>query len=373
MAGAVLGPEVTTDEAEAAARDAREAVSGPLVLTAAEGSWTLSPADLGSALDVARQDGMLSVSLDRDRLRAELADAYADLTVEPVEAGYDTVGGSDATPKIAVTPSHKGRSIDEERLFGAIEKGLFEGQREHEVPVVTDAPELATAEVARMKPTDLLGSYRTNYAVVPDDGTRVENLGISSDAVDGTLLAPGEVFSMNAHVSGLDYNESKVIVGGEETTADGGGLCQVTSTLYNAANFAGLDVLERTPHSAQLPYIRPGMDATVWWGGPGKADDLDMKFRNTTDGYLLLRERVAEDGYVYAEIWGRPNGTEVEMSSKPTYLGEDGSEWVTSQTVKKDGEVIFDGVLHRDTYEPLVDQHGKEIPPPEVPVAPVDP
>lgn len=180
---------------------------------------------------------------------------------------------------------------------------------------------------------------------------------------------------MHAHVHfmGRYHFQAKVIVDGAETKADGGGLCQVTSTLYNAANFAGLDVLERTPHSAKLPYIRPGMDATVWWGGPGEEDDLDMKFRNTTNGYLLLREYVAEDGYVRADIWGRPNEVNVEMYSEPTDMGDDGSEWVTYQKVEKDGEILFDGVLHEDSYEPLVDEKGKEIPPSEVPVAPANP
>lgn len=192
-------------------------------------------------------------------------------------------------------------------------------------------------------------------------------------AQNGTLLAPEEVFSMNGTVSGLEYNEAKVIVGGAETEADGGGLCQVTSNLYNAANFAGLDVIERTPHSAQLPYIRPGMDATVWWGGPGEEDDLDMKFQNTTSGYLLLREFVAEDGFVRAEIWGRPMGIEVEMTSKPVRMTKGDSEWVTYQRVEKDGEVVFNGVLHKDTYEPLVEEKGKVIPPSDVPVAPGDP
>lgn len=371
LKGEVLEPEVTTREAEAAAGKARRALSGPLVLRAEGRSWTLSPADVRSALDVVRRGGELRIDLNRDRLKGRMADVYADLEVEPVEAGYDVGGG--ATPTIVVTPSREGRRIAEEQFFSAVERGLFEGRREYEVPVATEGPDLTTAEAEKLKPTEVLGSYRTNYAVVPDTGERVENLGISSGAVNGTLLAPGQVFSMNAHVSGLDYNESKVIVGGRETNADGGGLCQVTSTLYNAANFAGLDVIERTPHSAQLPYIRPGMDATVWWGGPGMADNLDMKFRNTTDGYLLLREYVAEDGYVYAEIWGRPNGTEVEMRSKPMYMGADGSEWVTHQTVRKEGEVVFDGVLHKDSYEPLVDEHGKPIPPPDVPVAPVAP
>ncbi len=310
----------------------------------------------------------LVVDQDRERLRDGLSGVFAALAVEPTEAGFEVDGD-----EVSVTESRTGQKADEEKLLDDVEAGLAEGQREYEVSIVADEPRLTTEEAERMKPTELLGSYRTDYSVVPDDGMRVENLGISSGAVDGTLLAPGEVFSMNGKVAALDYNEAKVIVDGAETKADGGGLCQVTSTLYNAANFAGLDVIERTPHSAQLPYIRPGMDATVWWGGPGQEDDLDMKFRNTTDGYLLLREYVAEDGYVHAEIWGRPNGVEVEMSSEPTDMGESGSEWVTYQKVEKDGEVLFDGVLHEDSYEPLVDEKGKKIPPSDVPVAPVDP
>ena len=312
--------------------------------------------------------GPLVVSQDRERLRDGLSGVFAALAVEPKEAGFEVDG-----TEVSVTESQTGQKADEEKLLDDIEAGFAEGQREYEVAIVTAEPRLTTEEAERMKPTDLLASYRTDYSVVPDDGTRVENLGISSGAVNGTLLAPGEVFSMNDKVAALDYNEAKVIVDGAETKADGGGLCQVTSTLYNAANYAGLDVIERTPHSAQLPYIRPGMDATVWWGGPGEEDDLDMKFRNTTDGYLLLREYVTEDGYVHAEIWGRPNDVDVQMHSEPTVMGESGSEWVTYQKVEKDGEVLFDGVLHEDSYETLVDEHGREIPPSEVSVAPVDP
>lgn len=371
MSGEVLEPEVTTAEAETAAQDAREAVSGPLVLTAEGKRWSMPPAEVGSALAVSRRDGALRLGLDRDRVREAMAPVYDDLAVEPVEAGYDV--GAGARPEVSVTPGREGRRIEEEKLFDAIEDGLFRNVREYEVPVAVAGPELTTAEAEEMKPTEMLGSYRTDYSVVPDDGTRVENLGISSGAVNGTLLAPDETFSMLDHVAGLDYNDSKVIIGGEETEADGGGLCQVTSTLYNAANFAGLDVVERTPHSAQLPYIRPGMDATVWWGGPGASDDLDMKFRNTTEGYLLLREYVAGDGHVYAEIWGQPDGTEVSMRSKPVYMDGNGSEWVTYQRVERDGKVVFDGELHRDAYEPLVDGHGNAIPPTEVPVSPVDP
>ena len=145
------------------------------------------------------------------------------------------------------------------------------------------------------------------------------------------------------------------------------------STLYNAVNDAGLDVTERYPHYAQLPYVRPGLDATVWFSGPGEADDLDMKFENTSDGYVLLKEYVAWDGFIYAEVWGRPSGADVKTWSEPVYRNAKSAEWVTYQTYKKNGKIVFDGVLHKHTYEALKDEKDKPIPADTVPIAPVDP
>ena len=377
VVGEGLGPRITTRAAERAADEARAAVSGPVVLAAEGREWTLTLAEVGGALTFAPGGGEIRAGLDEERLRAALGDVFSALTVEPVEAGFDVGGsveGSAAGGAVTVTPGREGRRIEEEKLLGAMRGGLFEGRREYRVSVATVEPGLTTAEAGRMKPTELLGSYRTDYTLSSDKSDeRMENLSMSSGAVDGTMLAPGEVFSMNDKVSGLDYNASKVIVNGRETTADGGGLCQVTSTLYNAVNEAGLDVTERSPHYAQLPYIRPGLDATVWFGGPNGEGELDMEFENTTDAYVLVRQYVAENGYVYAEVWGQPDGTKVRTWSEPVYRNADSAEWVTYQTVKKDGEVLYDGVLHRDTYGALKDEKGRPIPADSVPVAPINP
>jgi vancomycin resistance protein YoaR len=368
LMGEVLEPGITTEEAEVAAEKARKALSEQLVFKAEGKTWTLSPADVGSALEVTRNDGKIDVSLNRDRLADRLANVYADLNVKPVEASYDF--GSNGA--VIVKPSKEGQKIEEEKFLGAIEEGLFEGKREYEVPIVVDKPEYTTAELEAQKPTEILGSYRTNYRATTDQGqTRVENLEIASGAVSGVFVAPGETFSMIDYVAGLDYNETKVIVNGAETYADGGGLCQVTSTLYNAVLYAGLEVTERTPHYAQLPYIRPGMDATVWYGGPGTADDLDMKFKNTTDGFVLLEEYVADDGYIYANVYGVPDKVEVQMSSEPIYKTEDSSKWITYYTRTDNGEVVYQDQWITD-YGALIDEKGKKIPIPEVPVAEVD-
>ncbi len=354
VAGEALEPGVLTPAAEEAAGPAEEAMSEPGVLTSGGQEWELSPEEIGQSLSFTPEGGEITVGLDQEQLREAMSDVYDDLTVEPVEAGYRATGNG-----VSVTPSRTGKEIEEEEFFGAIAAGLFEGTREYEIPVVTDEPELTTGRAESLKPTELLGSYRTDYTLSSDKSPeRVENLDIASGAISGTFLAPGEIFSANDVLSPLDYNETKVIILGREEKADGGGLCQVSSTLYMAANYAGLDIVERNPHYAQLPYIRPGLDATVWFGA------LDMKFENTTDGYVLLKESVGDDGYIYAEIWGQPTGKTVEMDSEPEYLGSDYSEWITYQKVTdEDGEVVFDDVLHKDTYKPLVDDKGKTVAP----------
>jgi vancomycin resistance protein YoaR len=312
----------------------------------------------------------LSVNYKREQLRNGLSAVVAALTFEPIEAGFEFNGSG-----VSVTPGRTGQRVDEEKLLDELEAGLQQGQRTYEVPLETDEPELMTEEAEKLKPTTLLGKYRTDYRETSDKSReRVENLEIGSGGINGTILAPGEVFSAIEVLSPLDYNKTKIIKEGKEDKADGGGLCQVSSTLYMAANYAGLEIVERNPHFAQLPYIRPGLDATVWFGLAG-GQPLDMKFKNDTDAYLLIREWVADDGFIYAEIWGQPTGEEVEMSSEPEYVGPDYSKWITYKKVTENGKVVFDDVFHKDTYKPLVDEKGKVIRPDseEVTIAPVNP
>jgi vancomycin resistance protein YoaR len=303
------------------------------------------------------------LGLNREQLRDALSDMISTFTVRSVEAGYEVENG-----RVFVNESRRGKKVDEEALLNDVEAGLFEGKAEYEVPVEIYEPFLTTEEAERLKPTKLLGSYRTNYTLSTDTSPeRVENLEIASDAVEGTLLAPGEVFSFNELAAPLNYNSTKVIVEGREEFASGGGLCQVSSTLYVAADYAGLEILERNPHNAMLPYIRPGFDATVWFGL------LDMQFKNTTDGYLFLKERVDEDGYIYAEVWGRPTGRKVTMSSEPSYMGSDAATWVTYQQVEEDGETTFDGPVYTDTYYALQTQDGYLVSPASLQPAPANP
>ena len=369
LRGEVLGPQITTAEAETAAEKAQGAVAQQLVFEHEDRNWTVSPADVGSSLDVAPNDGGISVNLNRDRMSDRLAAVYSDLTVKPKDASYDF----DGSGNVIVLPSREGRTIQWENLLDSVENNLFEGKREYQVQTTVEKPRYTTASLEAQKPTELIGSYRTNYTATTDQGAeRVANLEIAANAVSGQFVAPGETFSILDYVTDLDYEKAHVIVDGAEETADGGGLCQVTSTLYNAALYAGMEVIERHPHASQLPYIRPGMDATVWYGDTStEADDLDMKFQNTSEGYVLIQESVSDDGYIYANIYGVPDNIDVEMSSEEVWMTDDASEWTTSYTRSENGKVVYEDSWNTD-YDALVDEKGKQIKTPKVPIAEIN-
>ena len=369
LRGKVLAPAITTAEAETAAEKAQSAVAQQLVFEHEDKNWTISPADVGSSLDIRPNDGKISVSLNRDRMSDRLAAVYSDLTIKPKNASYDF----DDSGNVVVIPGNEGRSIEWENLLDSLENNLFEGKREYQVNTNVEKPRYTTAGLEAKKPTELIGSYKTNYTATTDQGAeRAENLEIASNAVSGTFVAPGETFSMVEHVQDANYNEAHVIVDSAEEVAEGGGLCQVTSTLYNAVLYAGLPVIERTPHDSQLPYIRPGMDSTVWYGDKTTtADDTDMKFKNNTDGYVLLQENVSDDGYMYASVYGVPNNIEVEMSSEKVWMTEDASEWVTYYTRSENGKVVYKDSW-KSQYSALYDEKGKKIKTPKVPIAEVD-
>lgn len=136
-----------------------------------------------------------------------------------------------------------------------------------------------------------IAQYSTHF-----DSTQVnrtENIRLAAKALDGKLLAPGERFSFNKsvgeRVAEAGYKEALIIQGNTFTPGLGGGVCQVSSTLYNVVLLAHLEILERHRHSLPVNYVPPGRDATVSF------PILDFKFKNSTDAHLLIRSFVAEN------------------------------------------------------------------------------
>jgi vancomycin resistance protein YoaR len=286
-----------------------------------------------------------AISYDRAAAKEALSGLADEVYQEPENATYDASGSGN----LEVVDGEPGHELAPEETLANLDESL--PKLENRVRIATRGVEpTETAEDLKgVAPTEKIGEFETDYRY-SDSEARKENLKISANAVNGTVVEPGEVFSMNEHIAGLDYKKAKVFADGGETSALGGGLCQVTSTVYMAAQYAGLDIVERNAHYTVLSYIRPGFDATVWFGGQG-IPELDMKFENTTDSNILIREYVTEKGILKAEIWGQPNDKEVTMRSEQDFKDTDrGIKWSTYKTVKEDGQVTQEGLLHEDLY-----------------------
>ncbi|MFK3959494.1 VanW family protein [Guptibacillus hwajinpoensis] len=125
---------------------------------------------------------------------------------------------------------------------------------------------------------------------------RTKNIVLAAEAINNTVVFPGETFSFNRTVGKRTkekgYLPAPVIVKGELSEGIGGGICQVSSTLFNAVDQAGVHILERYSHSRSVPYVKPGRDATVSWYGP------DFSFRNEFNQPILIRAKVIEGSVV---------------------------------------------------------------------------
>lgn len=142
-----------------------------------------------------------------------------------------------------------------------------------------------------------LGSYVTRYQM--GNKGRAHNIVLSAQAINGKVIFPGEIFSFNEIVGERTkergYQKAQVIVQGEFAEDIGGGICQVSSTLFNAADLQGIQIIERYTHSRSVPYVPPGRDATVSWWGP------DFVFKNMYNEPIVIRARAVK-GILSVEI-----------------------------------------------------------------------
>jgi vancomycin resistance protein YoaR len=289
----------------------------------------------------------LVAGYDKDKAKAALAKAADGYNQEPQNASFDVTDDG----KVVVDKAENGRVLDQDATLANLEGSLK--NMSGSVAIAQGQPpkpDVTTAEVQSYKPEKVIGEYKTDF-LWDSNPNRKYNMRLAASAVNNTVLKPGETFSFIDHTKTLQYKKAKTYSNGGIGVANGGGLCQVSSTVYMAAQYAGLEILERHPHYATLPYIKPGFDATVWFGENGWGA-MDMRFKNNTDGYVVIREWVDDEGILRAQILGKPTGKKVEMSTKKMWEDLDrGIKWNTYKKVTdKDGKVIQDGLLYTYLY-----------------------
>ena len=290
----------------------------------------------------------VEASYDEQAAGATLDRLAGGFNEEPRDATFNVTDGGE----VKVEPAANGRALDKEATLTNLEGALR--NMSGRVPLAeapAPKPEVTTAEIQKSKPEEVIGEYQTDFRW-DSNPNRKENMKLAAGAIDNTVVEPGEVFSFNDLAAQLDYKEAKTFSDGGVDYANGGGLCQVSSTLYMAAQYAGMEIVEREPHYAVLPYIKPGFDATVWFGDEYGYGAIDMRFRNTSESPVMIREWVDEKGFLNAQILGQPTGEEVKMTT--TKIFEDTTRGIRWDTYKKvttdDGEVIENGRLHTYTY-----------------------
>ncbi|HEY8773075.1 MAG TPA: VanW family protein [Gaiellaceae bacterium] len=213
---------------------------------------------------------------------------------------------------ITIKPASEGRVVDVPKTADALlAAALRPVNRVTPIAVATQPPSRTTAEAQAMGINGIVGSYTTSYGGVPN---RIHNVQVVSHLVDDTLIGPGKEFSFN-NTTG-DRNAAKglleapVIISGELQTGLGGGTCQVSTTVFNAAYEAGLPITARTNHALYISHYPQGRDATVNY------PDIDLKFVNDTDHWLLLRTFISASTLT-VNLYGTPQHRRVESEVKP--------------------------------------------------------
>jgi vancomycin resistance protein YoaR len=227
---------------------------------------------------------MLLAKMLEDEVETYLSALDMELSRQPRNAYSDPATGQ-------ILPEIYGEKIDVYATLNEIMRS--ESYTAHHPVFITLDPEI-TVDIYRNIRTKK-GSYMTGFG----GGNRGTNISLAAYYINNYLLAPGETFSFNKTTMSSDpkkgYKPAPIIVGGSVVPGYGGGVCQVSSTLYNAVRKSGLEVVERFPHSQPVGYVPTGMDATV-------SDYLDFKFRNNTDRFIMIK--ASTWGYrLVVEIW----------------------------------------------------------------------
>ncbi|MCX7922924.1 MAG: VanW family protein [Clostridia bacterium] len=191
-----------------------------------------------------------------------------------------------------------------------------------------------------------------------NDINRTHNIKLASQKINGLILKPADIFSMNNALGPRTiengYKDAPVIYKNELIKGPGGGVCQVTTTLYGAALKAKLDILERVHHTLPLGYVEPGQDATI------AEDYIDMKFQNST-GYSLCVSSEVKDSTLYVRLLGKRDGTDYTVKLRTEILEEilpQGEEFIIDDSVPdgqkitvREGKKGLKVVVYRETYD----------------------
>ncbi|MCX2726052.1 VanW family protein [Thermomicrobium sp. 4228-Ro] len=330
-------PLVTTPMAQAAKTAAEQLVNRGILVRWPGGERWLKGDDLAALLAfepqrVGEQVTGLRVTLDPERAGAFLRDLESEVRQEPRDAVLRYSGGQVRV----VAAEQVGQELDLEASLEALQRAVEAGTREVPLAVREVKPKITSAMAAEIVIRERISSGATYYG--DSAPNRRHNVELAVERVDGALVPPGEVFSFNQTVGPINLENGYKVGYGIVTTngrvqtvpSVGGGVCQVSTTLFHAAFWGGFPIVERNWHLYWIPlYGQPpsgliGLDATV-----DTDFGLDFRFRNATNDWIAI-VAWADGSWVHFEIWGTKPNWRVEVDDP-----------VVTDVVKADPTPVF--------------------------------
>jgi vancomycin resistance protein YoaR len=302
-----ITPAVSAEELAPAVEKARTAVSAPIRLAYGDTRfrvprWRVAP------LLALPSGGGTDVAIGGRAAEQYLERLSATVSHPPQDARFQVA----ASGKIVIRPSAPGLQLDIAATAKAIAAAAFSAnQRTANLVVRVANPRRTTALAQTMGIRDVISSYTTTYGGTPG---RLNNVQLVAKLIDGTLVKPGGTFSFNdttgERTAAKGFQEAPVIINGELQNGLGGGICQVSTTVFNAAFEAGLPITARTNHALYIDHYPLGRDATVNY------PDLDLRFVNDSDHWLLVRTFVGS-GSLTVNLYGTALNRRVESTTDP--------------------------------------------------------
>jgi vancomycin resistance protein YoaR len=342
--------KVTAGDLTVAVAQVRTALSAPVHLTLGGTRWNLRPRRTARLLQLPA-DGRRQLRIGGDGA-SDWFTALSRRVDKPAEDATWAI----SSDGISVVPDRPGYLLDVPRSAKAMLRAALvtdPALRSAKLIVERVDADRSTSEARAMEIKGLVASYQTFYG---GEANRIHNVQLVSHLVDGHVIAPGAVFSFNqatgARTEAKGFKEAPVIINGELKTGLGGGVCQVSTTVFNAAYEAGLPILARTNHALYISHYPQGRDATVNY------PDVDLKFVNDTDHWLLLRTWVGSSSLTVA-LYGTPVNRRVVSEASPLVVAgkvptkkiRDPSLFVGQQVVEEEGEPPRTTSVHRLVYD----------------------
>lgn len=304
LATEVTQPAITQDEVDRVmAEIARPLVAAPVSVAVADQIAELPPDVVASAASFVPQGDELDLRLAGEMLVEAVMARTTDLLSSPSAGSFAFENGAPV-----IVPGVPGTTLDPQTLADAVAVAGTGNDRTARVELVEVAPTESTEELQALGITQVVGEFATKLNSEP---RRTVNIANGASKIHGTLIRPGETFSLTEALGPVDgahgFVQAGAIVNGEHVDAWGGGLSQLSTTTYNAAYFAGFEDVEHHPHSEWFARYPEGREATIFTG------TLDMQWKNNTP-YGALVQAYVEGGWVHVKIWGTPYWT-VETST----------------------------------------------------------